>query len=771
MNPFQIVNQPKAKQPVPPGAKLEKDPVCHMDVYPPNAAGSHEHKGLTYYFCSAGCVAKFKSDPERFLAPPKPPSDALKNVEHICPMCPEVSNIGPGTCPKCGMALEPKTISLEPTDNPELRDMRRRLYVALAFTVPLLALAMGAMGLEHGPARWMILLQAAMAAPVVLWCGYPFFERGWTSVVTRHLNMFTLIATGTGAAFLYSLGAALFPLAIPESFREHGGQPAVYFEAAAVIITLVLLGQVLEIRAREQTGDAIRALLKLAPKTARMVMDSGHEMDVPIENVHPGDTLRVRPGERVPVDGVVTEGASSVDESMITGEPIPAEKSPGGKVTGGTVNGTGSFLMKAQHVGAETLLARIVQLVSEAQRSRAPIQRLADRAAGWFVPAVVAIAAAAFMWWALRGPEPRMVYALLASVSVLIIACPCALGLATPMSIMVGTGRGAQAGVLIRNAEALETLEKVDTLLVDKTGTLTEGRPRVSAIQALPGFEEEALLRLAAALEQSSEHPLAAAVIGAARDRGIAFGKAGIARTMPGLGVVGNVEGADVALGNPQLFEKLSIAPEGLTAASAPRREAAQTVVWIAVNGKPAGLLALEDPVKASTPEALAALRCQGVRIVMVTGDQRPTAEAVARKLGIAEFEAEVLPADKHKIVERHRAQGRIVAMAGDGINDAPALAAAHVGIAMGTGTDIAMESAGVTLVKGDLRAIARARTLSKGVMRNIRQNLFFAFFYNALGVPLAAMALLSPMLAAAAMTCSSISVIGNALRLRRLRL
>ncbi len=761
-NPFQIVSNPK---PVPEGAVLVKDPVCHMDVYPPNAAGSHEYKGTTYHFCSKGCVAKFQADPERYLAPPKPPTAEEMEAEYICPMDPEVRQIGPGTCPKCGMALEPVVMTLEEGENPELEDMRHRLFWAALFTVPLFVIAMGSMQwpLLHGRAG--VLLQLALATPVVLWCGYPFFERGWQSIVARHPNMFTLIAIGTGTAYGYSLVAALSPDSIPASMREHGGQPGVYFEAAAVIIMLVLLGQVLELKARERTGSAIRALLGLAPKTARMVMGD-HEMDVPVENVHPGDLLRVRPGERVPVDGVVTEGHSSVDESMVTGEPVPVEKTSGAKVTGGTVNGTGSFVMQAERVGKDTLLARIVQVVAQAQRSRAPIQRLADRAAAWFVPSVVAVAVVAFFAWALVGPEPRLSHALVNAVAVLIIACPCALGLATPMSILVGTGRGAQAGILIRNAEALETMARVDTLLVDKTGTLTEGKPRVTRVEALAGFTEDEVLRLAASLEQSSEHPLAGSIVAAAKERGLTLSKPGISRTFPGLGVVGQVDGQQVMVGNRGLMEKFSVAG------------ADDAGVQIAVDSKPAGRLAVEDQVKATTRRALDALRADGVHVVMVTGDQKATAAAIAGQLGIEEFEAETLPEAKGSIVERYQKQGRTVAMAGDGINDAPALAKAQVGIAMGTGADVALESAGITLVKGDLEGIVRARHLSRAVLGNIRQNLFFAFFYNLLGVPVAAGALypffgilLSPMIAAAAMTFSSVSVITNALRLRRITL
>jgi Cu+-exporting ATPase len=748
-----------------------------MDVYPPNAAGSHEYNGTTYHFCSKGCVAKFQANPERYLAPPKPPSDAEQTMEHVCPMCPGVTNIGPGICPKCGMALEPKLITLDDTENPELDDMRRRLWISALLTLPLMFVAMHGMALEHGPERWMVLLQVALASPVVLWGGYPFFERAWRSIATYSPTMFTLIGIGTGTAFGYSMVAALAPQLIPPAMREHG-QPPVYFEAAAAIVTLVLLGQVLELKAREGTSSAIKQLLGLTPKTARMVVGPGTEMDVPIENVHPGDVLRVRPGEKIPVDGSVLEGASSVDESMVTGEPVPVEKVPGSKVTAGTVNGTGSFLMKAERVGAETLLARIVQMVAEAQRSRAPIQRLADRVAAWFVPAVVLASIVTFVAWAVWGPEPKLAHGLVNAVAVLIIACPCAMGLATPMSIMVGTGRGAQAGVLVRNAEALEALARVNTLLIDKTGTLTEGRPHVTNIEVLEGYSVDEVLRLAASLEQSSEHPLAAAVIASAKARNLSLSRAGIARTMPGLGVMGQVDGHQVMLGNNRFLEQRNIDVTALTEKSEAIWEAGRTVIWVAIDQRPAGLLTIEDPIKSTTPAALADLRKDGVKIVMVSGDQRKTALAVARKLGIQGVEAEALPARKAELVAHFQSQGRIVAMAGDGINDAPALAKSHVGIAMGSGTDIAVESAAVTLVKGDLHGIVKARRLSKAVMKNIRQNLFFAFIYNFLGIPIAAGALypvfgllLSPMIAATAMTFSSVSVISNALRLRRLPL
>jgi Cu+-exporting ATPase len=732
-----------------------------MDVYPPNAAGSHQHEGVTYYFCSKGCVAKFAQNPQRYLAPPAPPTPEMLGAEYICPMDPEVHQIGPGTCPKCGMALEPKNITLGDQENPELDTMRRRLWFAAALTVPLVIVAMAMVG-----PNW---VQALLATPVVLWAGYPFFERGWQSLLNRSPNMFTLIAIGTGTAYGYSLVATLAPDLIPQSMHIHNGGPAVYFEAAAVIITLVLLGQVLELKARDQTGNAIRSLLKLAPTNARMVMDDGHEMDVPVDSVHPGDLLRVRPGEKIPVDGVVMSGNSSVDESMITGEPLPAEKTEGSKVTGGTVNATGSFIMRAERVGTETLLARIVQMVSEAQRSRAPIQKIADRVAAIFVPAVVTVSAITFLVWAVWGPEPRLVHGLVNAVAVLIIACPCALGLATPMSILVGTGRGAEAGVLIRNAEALEALEKVDTLLVDKTGTLTEGKPRVTAISN----DDTELLRLAASLEQSSEHPLAASIVDAAHKAELTLSKPRDSRTYPGMGVVGEVDGRQVLLGNARLFEKFGVAAPPPAVAGDERGR-----VHVAIDGRPAGWIAVEDAIKPTTAAAVRALRKLQLRIVIVSGDQRAAVESVARRLDISNFEAETLPEDKGAIVDRYRGHGAIVAMAGDGINDAPALAKAHVGIAMGSGTDIAMESAGVTLVKGDLQGIVRAIALSKAVMRNIRQNLFFAFIYNLLGVPIAAGVLypvfgilLSPMLAAAAMTFSSVSVITNALRLHRAKL
>jgi Cu+-exporting ATPase len=681
------------------------------------------------------------------------------------------------------MALEPLIVTGEEEISPELADMTRRFWVSVVLTAPILFLAMSEM-IPGQPVqrvlsgRLLTWIQLALATPVVLSGGWPFFQRGWASLVNRSLNMFTLIAIGIGMAYLYSVVAALFPNLFPDSFRGHGGEVAVYFEAATVITALVLLGQVLELRARSQTSSAIKALLGLAPKTARVLRDDEAEEDIPLERVKPGDRLRVRPGEKVPVDGVVLVGASAVDESMVTGEPIPVEKTPGSRVTGGTVNGTGGFVMRAERVGSETLLAQIVRMVSEAQRSRAPIQRLVDVVSSYFVPAVVLVAVISFSVWGLVGPQPRMAYALVNAVAVLIIACPCALGLATPMSIMVGTGRGATAGVLIKNAEALEVLEKVDTLVVDKTGTLTEGRPRLTSVVALSGTNESELLRLAASLERGSEHPLAAAIVAASQEKALELSETAEFRSVTGKGVIGTVEGRTVALGNHKLLEELAIAPGALLEQAEVLRREGQTVMFVTIEGRLAGLLGVADPIKESTFEAIRMVRRDGIRIVMLTGDSRTTAEAVARKLELDEVEAEVLPDQKVDVVKRLQAEGRIVAMAGDGINDAPALAQAQVGIAMGTGTDVAMESAGVTLVKGDLRGVARARRLSRGTMRNIRQNLFFAFIYNALGVPVAAGVLypalgllLTPMIAAAAMTFSSVSVIGNALRLRKVPL
>jgi Cu+-exporting ATPase len=698
-------------------------------------------------------------------------------------MHPEIVRSEPGACPICGMALEPRTVSVEEEVNPELVDMTRRFWISLIFTVPLLGFVMSEI-LPGQPVKHVVStrvitwVQLILATPVVLWGGWPFFARGWASLINRSLNMFTLIAIGIGTAYGYSVVATLVPGIFPASFRVHGGEVAVYFEAAAVITALVLLGQVLELHARSQTSSAIKALLGLAPKTARRLQDDGTEEDLPLEHVQHGDRLRVRPGEKVPVDGVVLEGLSAVDESMVTGEPIPVEKIPGSRVTGGTVNGTGGFVMRAERVGSDTLLAQIVRMVSDAQRSRAPIQRLADVVSSYFVPAVVLVAMLTFLVWGLYGPEPRLAYALVNAVAVLIIACPCALGLATPMSIMVGTGRGALVGVLVKHAEALEVLEQIDTLVVDKTGTLTEGKPRLLSVLALPDVGETALLHLAASLERGSEHPLAAAIVAGAQDRGGVLVDTQAFRSITGKGVVGQVEGRQVALGNHALLTELGIASEALTQQAEALRREGQTVMFVAIDGQPAGLLGVADPIKPSTSEAIRMLREDGVQIVMLTGDSRTTAEAVAHALGIEQIEAEVLPEQKGDMIKRLQAEGHVVAMAGDGINDAPALAQAQVGIAMGTGTDVAMESAGMTLVKGDLRGIARARRLSRGTMRNIRQNLFFAFVYNAIGVPIAAGALypmwgllLSPMIASAAMTFSSVSVISNALRLRHLEL
>ena len=815
------------------------DPVCGMEISREDAVGSYLHEGQEYFFCNPSCLENFRANPSQYLSPrqavaasgvaasgarPGPnavrpydagataiytcPMDpdvrkqgpgacpkcgmaleplrattAATRTEYVCPMHPEVVRNEPGVCPLCGMALEPRSVSVAEEPNPELVLMGRRFWVCLALTLPVFLLAMSEMipgqPLQHAfSSRLLSLVQFALATPVVLWGGRPFFERGWASLVNRHLNMFTLIALGTGTAYVYSVVAVLSPGIFPESFRGPGGEVPVYFEASAVITTLVLLGQVLELRARAQTSSAIKGLLGLTPKTARIVRDEGAEEDVPLDRVERGDRLRVRPGEKVATDGVILEGSSSIDESMVTGEPIPVEKKAGDRVTGGTVNGPGGFLMRAERVGSDTLLAHIVQLVSEAQRSRAPIQRLADVVSSYFVPVVVFISVLTFAVWATVGPEPRLAHALVNAVAVLIIACPCALGLATPMSIMVGTGRGALAGVLIKNAEALEVLEKVDTLVVDKTGTLTEGKPRLASVYALQGWNEMEVLRLAATLERGSEHPLAAAIVGGAQERGLQLGEAREFRSVTGEGVMGKVDGKTVALGNRKLLDELKVELDALDAKASQLRGEGQVVVFIAIDGHACGLLAVTDPIKPSTPDALRVLQKDGIRIVMLTGDTRTTAEAVARRLGIDEVEAEVLPEQKGKVIERLQAQGRVVAMAGDGINDAPALAQAHVGIAMGTGTDVAMESAGVTLVKGDLRGIVRARRLSKGTMRNIRQNLFFALVYNTIGVPLAAGVLypvlgllLSPMIAAAAMTFSSVSVISNALRLRRLEL
>jgi len=822
----------------PKSAVASIDPVCSMTVDPEKAKASQEHAGKTFYFCSEGCAAKFRANPERYLqsagkvtvpghsAPgmvqltPSAKSAATAGQSYVCPMCPEVRQAapgpcpkcgmalepespaqaaraeytcpmhpqivrpGPGTCPICGMALEPRTVQAQEQENPELRDMTRRFWVSLALTAPLLAVAM----LEMMDYRILIDLningvpinlawvELVLATPVVLWGGWPFFQRGWASIVNRSTNMFTLIAIGTGAAYLFSVVAAVFPQIFPASFREMNGAPPLYFEAAAAITTLVLLGQVLELRARSRTGAAIRALLNLSPKTARVIRD-GEERDVPLEQIQAGDRLRVRPGEKIPVDGVVLEGMSSVDESMITGESVPIRKEQGSQVIGATVNGTGSFIMRAERVGSETLLAQIVQMVSQAQRSRAPIQRLADRVSAWFVPIVIGIAVATFGVWAFFGPQPRLAHGLINAVAVLIIACPCALGLATPIAIMVGTGRGATAGVLIKNAEALETLEKVDTLVIDKTGTLTEGKPRVVALVAGEHGEDE-FLRLAASLERGSEHPLAGAVVAAAKERKLELSEVNNFQSFSGRGVVGELYGQRVLVGSEQFMEEMRVPVDGLRAKAEELQQKGQTVIFAAKAGRALGALSIADPIKPSALGAVRDIKAEGLRIVMLTGDHRTTAQTVARKLGIDEFEADVLPEQKSQVVERLRKQGRIVAMAGDGINDAPALAQADVGIAMGTGTDVAMESSGITLVKGDLSGIVRARKLSRATMRNIRENLFFAFIYNALGVPVAAGVLypffgvlLSPILAAAAMSFSSVSVITNSLRLRKVQL
>ena len=811
-----------------------RDPVCGMTVDPAQAAGSHQYEGRTYYFCSQGCLEKFRENPERFLnqppgsmtaqpvgvqrvkrepdsteaipytcpmhpevRAPKPGScpkcgmaleplnvtAPKEKIEYTCPMHPQIIRDAPGSCPICGMALEPRTVSLDEEENHELVDMRRRFWVSALLSIPVFAIGMsdfipGApLGRLASMTTWSW-IQLALASPVVLWGGWPFFVRGWQSIVNRSPNMFTLIGLGVAVAYVYSVVATIFPGIFPHSFREHSGTVPVYFEAAAVITTLVLLGQVLELKARSQTSGAIKALLGLAPRTARRLREDGSEEDVPLDQVQAGDRLRVRPGEKVPVDGVVIEGSSAVDESMVTGEAIPIEKRAGDYVIGATVNGTGSFVMQAERVGAETLLAQIVQMVAEAQRSRAPIQKLADVVSGYFVPAVILIAIATFIVWATFGPEPRMAYGLINAVAVLIIACPCALGLATPISIMVATGRGAQIGVLFKNAEAIEIMRKVDTLVVDKTGTLTEGKPKLITMVTADGIDESTLLRLAASLERGSEHPLAAAIVAGAEERGVELTEAHAFDSLTGKGVTGEVEGREVSLGNRALLDDLKIDAGELATRAESLRADGQTVMFVAVDGKPAGLLGVADPIKQSTPEAIKQLHEDGIRIVILTGDSRTTAEAVAAKLNIDEVVAEVLPNQKVDVVKKFQAEGKLVAMAGDGINDAPALAQAQVGIAMGTGADVAMKSAGVTLVRGDLRGIVRARVLSRMTMRNIKQNLFFAFVYNSIGVPIAAGVLypffgilLSPMIAAAAMSFSSVSVIGNALRLRRARL
>jgi len=809
------------------------DPVCGMTVETQRASDAVQYGGATYYFCSQGCGRRFRSDPQRYLAGDgdsthrmqAPPSalhevgaPSSQNAAYTCPMHPEVRQQAPGTCPKCGMALEPETpalpaerveytcpmhpeivrqapgacplcgMALEPrtvaTDesNPELADMTRRFWISALLTAPLVVLAMSRMFFAEAlhaalPERALPLVELVLATPVALWCGWPFFVRMWHSFVNHSPNMFTLIGIGTGAAYVYSAIAALIPGIFPDSFRTHG-EVGLYFEAAAVIVTLVLLGQVLELRARNQTGSAIRALLGLAPQTAHRVAGGGAEEEISLDQVRVGDMLRVRPGEKVPVDGVIAEGTSFVDESMITGEPVPVEKQRSDRVIGGTLNGTGGFVMRAERVGSETMLAQIVQMVAHAQRSRAPIQRLADQVSAYFVPAVLVVAVTTLVVWAIWGPEPRFAYALINSVAVLIIACPCALGLATPMSVMVAVGRGASSGVLIKSAEALESLEKVTTLIVDKTGTLTEGKPNLVSVTPLGERSEAELLQLTASLEQASEHPLAAAIVRDARERQLELVEADGFQSVTGKGVQGKVGGRAILVGNRGLLDDVDDLPSGMLDRAETLRREGQTVMFVAIDGQFAGLIGVADPIKATTPEALRALRSEGIEIVMVTGDSRTTADAVAAKLGIDSVEAEVLPERKVEVVKRIQSEGRIVAMAGDGVNDAPALAAAGVGIAMGTGTDVAMESAGITLVKGDLRGIMRSRRLSEATMRNIRQNLFFAFIYNALGVPLAAGVLypftgllLNPMIAAGAMSLSSVSVIANALRLRRIRL
>jgi Cu+-exporting ATPase len=818
-----------------PGKITVKDPVCNMDVNPASAPASAEYKGRHFYFCCSHCQQRFNAEPEKYL-PPKPSglqmvqiggitqpatppqqhSARKGNVSYVCPMDPAVREARPGACPKCGMALERETpeiveytcpmhpeivrdqpgscpicgmalerrvtVGIHEEDDSELSSMQRRFWIGAVLSIPLLALSMGGMAAGspfHGlPAGWMEWLQLALASPVVLWGGWPFFQRGWTSLLNRHLNMFTLIAIGTGTAYLYSVIATLAPGIFPESFRAHGGRPELYFESAAIIVTLVLLGQVLELRARRQTSSAIRALLDLNPKTARRVRADGSDEVVPLEHIRRGDRLRVRPGDRVPVDGILEEGISAIDESMITGESMPVEKTPGAKVVGGTVNQVGSFIMRAQKLGSETLLAQIVRMVAEAQRSRAPIQSLADKVSGYFVPAVILVAVLTFAVWAVFGPEPRLAHALINAVAVLIIACPCALGLATPMAVMVGTGRGAHAGVLVKNAEALEIMEKVDTLVLDKTGTLTEGKPRVAKVLATDDLAEDELLRLVASLERSSEHPLAAAIVKSAEDRGLKLGAVSGFQSLTGKGVIGRVEDREVAVGATALFADRQIHSEKLITQADELRRLGNTVVLAAINGKAAGLIAIADPIKSSAPDAIQALRQAGLRLVMLTGDNRATAASIASQLGLDHFEAEVLPEDKLAIVKKLQGEGHVVAMAGDGVNDAPALARADVGIAMGNGTDVAMESGDITLIKGDLGALVRARNLSRTTMSNIRQNLFFAFIYNLLGVPIAAGVLypftgllLQPVFAAAAMSFSSVSVIANALRLRRAKL
>lgn len=758
---------------------LYKDPVCGMTVTNLSDEFKFEYKGKAHFFCSFDCFTKFKAEPEKYL---RKTQKAEKSVGYICPMHPEVQMDYPGACPVCGMALEPK-IALTKSEGYEIAVMTRRFWVCLFLTLPIFIAAMSEM-IAGMPLQKLLSLknlvwfEFVLSIPIVLWGAWPFFVRGGQSVINRKLNMFTLISLGVGVAFIYSVVATLAPGIFPESMRNENGMVPVYFEAAAVIITLVLLGQVLELKARNRTSDAIRALLNLAPKTARLIKDDGSETEIPIDIVMPGNLLRVRPGEKVPVDGVIIEGRSSIDESMITGEPVPAEKSQGDRVTGGTINGTGAFVMRAEHVGAETLLANIVQMVAEAQRSKAPIQHLADIIAGWFVPAVILVAILSFFIWLFLGPKPALSYAIVNAVAVLIIACPCALGLATPMSIMVGTGRGAQMGILIKNAAVLETMEKVDVLVIDKTGTLTEGKPRLVTVLPTENFDEKHLLRFAASLEKSSEHPLSAAILQYAEKRNIELSSAYDFESVTGQGITGTVEGHRVSVGNRKLLEKMGINVDKTDTTVESLKAEGQTVMFVTIDGKTAGLFGITDPIKASTPEAIEHLHKNGFSIIMLTGDDRITAEVIGRKLNIDNIEAEVSPENKNTIIKRLQSEGKKVAMAGDGINDAPALAQADVGIAMGTGTDVAIESAGVTLVKGDLTGIVRARLLSRATMKNIRQNLFFAFIYNSLGVPLAAGILypifgllLNPMIAAAAMTFSSVSVVTNALRLRKIKL
>jgi Cu+-exporting ATPase len=764
----------------PPGKVL--DPVCGMTVDPETTPHRGEFDGKPYFFCSAGCRTKFTAEPARYLDGLKAePAAAPEGTIYTCPMHPEIRQVGPGSCPICGMALEPELVTADSVPNPELTDFTRRFWIGLALSLPVFALEMGGhltglmMRMSGQTSAW---IQFALATPVVLWSGWPFFERGAKSLITRHLNMFTLIAMGVGVAWTYSVVATFAPHLFPPAFRRADGSVPIYFEAAAVITVLVLLGQVLELRAREQTSGAIKALLDLAPKTARRVRADGTDEEVGLDQILVGDHLRVRPGEKVPVDGELMEGRVAIDESMVTGESMPVTKEPGDKVIGGAINKTGSFVMRAEKVGADTLLSQIVQMVAQAQRSRAPIQRLADMVSGWFVPAVILVAAIAFAVWATVGPEPRFAFALVAAVSVLIIACPCALGLATPLSIMVGVGRGAQAGVLIKNAEALERFEKIDTIVIDKTGTLTEGRPAVTAIRPAGGFDEAELLRLAASLERGSEHPLADAILRAATERKLALSQPADFDSPVGKGVLGVIDGRRVMLGSGKFMAEQTVDTTALDAEAEDLRADGATAIFAAVDGVVAGVFAIADPIKATTLQAVQALQAEGVRLVMMTGDNRTTAMAVARKLGITEVEAEVLPQDKAAVVEKFRREGRKVAMAGDGVNDAPALAAAEVGVAMGAGSDVAIESAGVTLLKGDLQGLVKARRLSRAVMGNIRQNLFFAFAYNVAGVPIAAGVLypvfgwlLSPAIAAGAMALSSVSVVSNALRLRSVRL